>query len=140
MGRAQSLKVMPEVIDAFYGKSWTNKCSLVVQAGNIFAESQGKSITAEFFLRNFLVEHLNKGRYFQSRMDSATEGLQDEEEKTRLVNEILEDCFVFLAAFRSRVCLETRWVLEAIEVKRPHPRFLKAVEDKAKASKMNEAA
>ena len=130
---------MAEVIREFHGGYGAGRCSLIIQTGNLLAtsvENGEKNTTAEFFLRNFLVEYLNE-ECFQSRLDLVAAGSADKKEKQHLVNEVLENCFVFLSACQSKVCRDTRWVLEAVSKKTPHPQFSRVVEEKIRASKLD---
>lgn len=142
MKGVQDLVTMTDVIEAFWGNFGFNKCSLVVQAGKLLMENGGKQRTAEFFLRGFLVEYLNARQPFDSHSDiqtcleMAAADLEDEKDRARRVNEIQENCFAFLSVYRSRVQMETRWVLEGIEANPPHVDFLRSVEEKIVASKI----
>lgn len=139
MKGVQDLRRMCDVILAFWDNFGFNSCSLVVQAGNLFANDNGRNRTAEFFLRGFLVEYLN-GRecaysIVQTCLERAVADL-DGKEATHRVNEILENCFAFLIVFKARTQLNTKWALEAVAANPPHPDFLSNVRRKIVASNM----
>lgn len=128
MKGVQDLQRMCDVIIAFWDNFGFNPCSLVVQAGNLFAIDNGRNRTAEFFLRGFLVEYLNAREcaypIARTCLERATSDLKEEGEITCRVNEILENCFAFLTVFGVRTQIETRWALEAVAANPPHQDFL----------------
>ena len=140
MKGVQDLRRMCDVIIAFWEDFGFNPCSLVVQAGNLLADNNGRNRTAEFFLRGFLVEYLNSREgadsVLQTCLDRAVADLEGDEEITCRINEILENCFAFLVVFGARTQLNTRWALEAVSANPPHSDFLANARRKIIASNL----